>query len=415
MQKETLVAIGGSVRYWTMTVIAGLVIFLSVGTALAEFQERGFDGWLHAVAYGYGVLAVGGGVWAAFLIARRRTQVERSTHLLGALQLLVHVGPVMGFALPRYIRTQPEKNALFASIFYGVSLVVVMWRDLIGQTSDSSMVRSFFGADFEMDEIIDVTPTGLVTVYLLTLLVPIGLGYYDRSRAALAGTEEKLEVQERAAEDMTDALSRKEEREMIAREIHDNIGHKLALVNIYAGAVALKGEDDELDDHVRLVRKSAQDALDDLQDLVHIMRDPSGSAFVADSHSLADLGDVIDNVLGAGHPISSSVLINDPADAPDLLTSSTYRIIQELLTNAIKHAPDHPVRVKVTGGPGEGISVSAANRDDGVASELDGSRRGGLTGVSERAEAVGGWSQVSRSNGEFLVRVWMPWESRRDR
>lgn len=176
------------------------------------------------------------------------------------------------------------------------------------------------------------------------------------------------------------------------------------------------GEDEELNDQLRLVRKSAQEAVDDLQDLVQIMRDPSNAGFTPESHSLSDLADVIDNILGAGHLISSSVLINNPADAPDLLTSSTYRIIQELLTNSIKHAPDQPVRVKVTGGPGEGISISVSNRlqdaDNGVSAS---SRVGGLTGISERAEAVGGWSQVSRGDKEFLVRVWMPWETAKSR
>lgn len=406
----------GVSRHWVTTVFAGLVLFFSVGMAIAAFQERDFVGFVEVVVYLYGFLALGCAVWAGVLIARRRSQTVRSTHVLGVLQVLVPIGPAMGFALPRYIRTQPEKKALLASVAYGLSLILVMARDLYGQTSNSSMVRNFLGTDFELGEAVDVTPTGLMTVYLLTLLIPVGLGYYQRSRATLAGAEETIEVQERAAEDMSDQLSRKEEREMIAREVHDKIGHKLSLVTLYSGALEMGGEDEELNDQLRLVRKSAQEAVDDLQDLVQIMRDPSNAGFTPESHSLSDLADVIDNILGAGHLISSSVLINNPADAPDLLTSSTYRIIQELLTNSIKHAPDQPVRVKVTGGPGEGISISVSNRlqdaDNGVSAS---SRVGGLTGISERAEAVGGWSQVSRGDKEFLVRVWMPWETAKSR
>lgn len=345
-----------ALRRWGVTVLAGFVILVSVGTALSAMTERRTSGWLEAAVYAYGLLAVAGSVWAVVLIHRRDRDCRRSTHVTGVMQLLLPIGPAMGFTLPRYIRTQPEKDAAAASAFFGLSLIVVMWRDLLGRTAGTSMVRSFVSGSAELDDVVPVTPTSLITIYLLTLVVPIGVGYYQRSRASLAGAEEQLVETERAAESMTHQLSRKEEREMIAREIHDKIGHKLSLVTLYAGGLEMAVENDQLSRQLRQVQESAQEAVDDLQDLMQIMRDPNAGMFRPESHSLSDLGDVIGRVLGAGHQVNSSVLINSPDAASELVTTATYRIIQELLTNSIKHAPGLPVRVKVAGGPADGIS-----------------------------------------------------------
>lgn len=396
-----------ALRQWAITVSAAFVVLLSVGTALGAMTEADVPGWAEGLVYGYGLLCLAAGVWCVRLIHTRDRDIRRSTLLLGVLQTALPVGPVMGFALPRFIRTQPEREAATASGLYGASLILVLWRDMLGQTTGTSMVRTFAGG--EADQAVTVGPLSLITVYLLTLLIPIGIGLYQRSKERLAGAEEELAATGQTAADMSTRLSRKEEREMIAREIHDRIGHRLSLVALYAGGLEMTGEDAEVNGRLRQVRRSAQEAIDDLQDLIRIMRDPASGEFVPESHSLADLAEVIEGVLGAGHQVSSTVMIDDPASAPELLTSAAFRIVQELLTNSIKHAPDSPVRVRVVGGPGEGLSITVVN---GIEHNAEASSRaGGLVGVQERAEALGGWTEVARDAGEFRVRAWMPWGS----
>lgn len=309
-----------ALRQWAITLSAAFVVLLSVGTALGAMTEADVPGWAEGLVYGYGLLSLAAGVWCVRLIHTRGRDIRRSTLLLGVLQTALPVGPVMGFALPRFIRTQSEREAATASALYGASLILVLWRDMLGQTTGTSMVRTFAGG--EADQAVTVGPLSLITVYLLTLLIPIGIGLYQRSKERLAGAEEELAATGQTAADMSTRLSRKEEREMIAREIHDRIGHRLSLVALYAGGLEMTGEDAEVNGRLRQVRRSAQEAIDDLQDLIRIMRDPTSGEFVPESHSLADLAEVIESVLGAGHQVSSTVMIDDPASAPELLTSA---------------------------------------------------------------------------------------------
>nr|NLD40331.1 hypothetical protein [Actinomycetales bacterium] len=70
---------------------------------------------------------------------------------------------------------------------------------------------------------------------------------------------------------------------------------------------------------------------------------------------------MIEEVVGAGRPLASSVVLEHAETAPPVLTHAVYRILQELLTNTQKHAPGSPVRVRVAGGPGRGIHIEVAN------------------------------------------------------
>lgn len=469
---------------WFMTIGAPAFYFVGV-------EERHPNGWLNGVGTFYSVIAMAAAIYACYLFTQRRQNPRRTGHILAALQLVLPVGPVLAIVLPRYIRTQPAKDGIYMSGFYGVSLIVTMARDLLGQSADTSILRSLMNVD-DTDGGGPISITSLISIFLITFLLPIGLGYWEASRDALEETEgrlfeqvgqlkqrdvqleekehqlgqtserleatsvrleqtsEELEERSRASEEMEYELSRKEEREIMARDIHDTVGHRLSLVSLHAGVLEMLAQDDELKDKAVQVRQEAQQAVDELRGLVHIMRNPAKrtDTFDYDNYEMTDLADVIEHVLGAGHPVSSSVFVTDPEKALGLLTKSTYRIVQELLTNAIKHAPGEIVRVKVKGGPGQGLNISVANPVTGgvkgaglnsgpavgfaltphdpqdsasstsvpqsgesaLTTREGGARVGGLTGIRERALAMGGWVLVTEEDGEFRVDAWLPWE-----
>ncbi|MDK6687741.1 hypothetical protein QP247_10795, partial [Aerococcus sp. UMB8623] len=74
-----------------------------------------------------------------------------------------------------------------------------------------------------------------------------------------------------------------------------------------------------------------------------------------------ELADHIDKVLAAGHPVVANVFITDAERAPAALTTACYRIVQELLTNAVKYAPEETTRVRVSGGPDQGLDIAVRN------------------------------------------------------
>jgi len=116
----------------------------------------------------------------------------------------------------------------------------------------------------------------------------------------------------------------------------------------------------------------------------------------------------MDEALEAGSPISSSVMIDDAASAPDVLAYATVRILQELLTNTRKHAPHQPVKIRISGGATTGLTMEVSNRMGKRGSTGD--PGSGLHGIRSRADAMGGWMEVEEGNDTFTVHVWMPWE-----
>ncbi|HWD77422.1 MAG TPA: sensor histidine kinase, partial [Kribbella sp.] len=101
----------------------------------------------------------------------------------------------------------------------------------------------------------------------------------------------------------------------------------------------------------------------------------------------------------------------DLADVPDPIGRHAYRIVQEGLTNARKHAPNQRVRLTVGGGPGEGLKVELANRLEPGAGG-PGSRVG-LIGLTERASLAGGRIEYGpTADGEFRLAAWLPWTLR---
>jgi signal transduction histidine kinase len=100
------------------------------------------------------------------------------------------------------------------------------------------------------------------------------------------------------------------------------------------------------------------------------------------------------------------------AGLPDVAGRTAYRVVQEGLTNARKHAPGQPVTVTLGGGPGAGLDVSVVNpasqASAGPAFPVPGSGTG-LIGLTERLELAGGGLDWRNSDGEFRLRAWLPW------
>jgi len=235
-----------------------------------------------------------------------------------------------------------------------------------------------------------------------------GWGALYRAHRAL--TDSLRERAERAEAEQARhvAEARTLERTRIAREMHDVLAHRLSLLATYAGAVEYRPDSsaDRLATAARVVREEAGAALDDLRAVIGLLRADSPDD-PRPQPTLADIPRLVDESRAAGVHIDLVDGVREPETAPAALGRTAYRVVQEGLTNARRHAPGRPVTVELTGAPGSGLDINVRNPlPSGPATAPAGT---GLVGLTERAQLAGGELSVAREDGEFRLRVCLPW------
>ena len=240
-----------------------------------------------------------------------------------------------------------------------------------------------------------VVPFGVVTLVVM-LLVRRVLGDRDR-RLRLAERERDLAAREAVVE----------ERARIARELHDAIAHSVSMMVVQAGAERRTLEEESPTREVlETVEHIGRAALTEMRRLVGMLRS-DGDNPLAPQPGLRDLQTLVTQVREAGLPVELAIE-GDPRELPVGLELSAYRIVQEALTNALKHAGgDAHATVRVAYGP-DSLELEIA--DDGAGSPVTvGGGGHGLVGMRERVALYGGRFDAGRSpSGGFAVRVLLP-------
>jgi signal transduction histidine kinase len=246
-------------------------------------------------------------------------------------------------------------------------------------------------------------PDDVFIPFLLATAAPwwVGMQVRDRRRLVsdLADRNRELE----AEQDAFARLSVRRERARIARELHDIVAHHLAVIVIQAGAgrMADPGRVDEAAERFRSIRQSGDQALTEMACLVDVLH--------ADKE--ADAGDrlrlLLDDADARGLELRVTHLPADvrlPADAED----AAYRVVQEGLTNAMKHAPGAEVDVRL-GMNGDSLEIVVRNRGDSRPSTLADSGSGlGLTGMRERIESAGGRLDAGPDGDGWCLQARLP-------
>jgi len=209
--------------------------------------------------------------------------------------------------------------------------------------------------------------------------------------------------------------ARQAERHRIAREMHDVLAHRISLLSLHAGALELRPDapPDEISRAAGVIRDSAHQVLEDLREIIGVLRtDPAGDIPERPQPALAGLPMLIDEARAAGMQVTLDCPLADLTAVPAATGRSAYRIIQEGLTNARKHALGNEVSVTVQGRPGAGLAVEVSNPLPG---NISGAPRipgtgTGLVGLAERAALSGGRLEHGpTANGEFRLWAWLPW------
>lgn len=224
------------------------------------------------------------------------------------------------------------------------------------------------------------------------------LAQASRAASAIARAE---------AEQARLAEARLAERARIAREMHDVVAHRISLVAMRAGVLAHRTADPEVADEAALIQTSARDALAELRVVLADLRGTDAPP-EPPQPTLADLPVLVAEARDAGQLVDLDLTV-PVGEVPARLSRQAYRIVQEGLTNARRHAPGAPVGVTVTGRPGTDLIVEVTNPVTDLALP-DGTSAGlGLVGVAERVDLLGGSVNHGVASGRFGLRASLPW------
>ncbi|GGR16739.1 two-component sensor histidine kinase [Actinoplanes ianthinogenes] len=226
-----------------------------------------------------------------------------------------------------------------------------------------------------------------------------------RDRAARAEAEQQLRVEQ----------ARTLERTRIAREMHDVLAHRISLLSLHAGALEFRPDAPpaEIAGAASVVRATAHQALQDLRAVIGVLRtDQTGEEPAPErpQPTLSGLPALVDEARLAGDRVALDVQV-DLGEVPAGTGRTAYRIIQEGLTNARKHAPGAVVRVTVDGACGAGLHIAIANPlPVGVSTRPPIPGTGmGLIGLAERASLAGGHLTHSTDGADFRLTAHLPW------
>ncbi|MEU8813516.1 histidine kinase [Actinoplanes sp. NPDC048796] len=243
-----------------------------------------------------------------------------------------------------------------------------------------------------------------VTFIVLLNVSLVAIGMLIRSHRQLVASWAERARQAEEGQRLRVEQARSAERERIAREMHDVLAHRISLLAVHAGALEVRRDASPEEQRAAgTIRQSAHDALEDLRTVIGMLRTPGEDR---PQPTLGDVPALVEQSREAGAEVD---LRFDGADGvPEQVGRSAYRIVQEALTNARKHAPGAPIEVTISRTAEPGLIVEVGNPLAASGSLIPGAGAG-LTGLRERVQLVGGRLEHGPTpGGEFHLKAWLP-------
>ncbi|MEU8173372.1 histidine kinase [Microbispora hainanensis] len=236
--------------------------------------------------------------------------------------------------------------------------------------------------------------------------IALAAGAYAATRRELTRSLRERAERAEAERRLRDEQARSAERGRIAREMHDVLAHKITLISLHAGGLEVNANaaPERVEREAALIRVSAQEALEELRKILGVLR--AGPA--DDDGGFPDLRRLVDSWAPAGGTVT---LHGDIGTWPPETARAAYRLVQEGLTNAHKHAPGAPVTVTVTGSREDGVTIAVANGRSPRPSPATGAGIG-LVGLAERFRLIGGTVRGGPDDaGGWRLEGRLPWHA----
>ena len=367
--------------------LAALALVLGLMFFSNQARQADLPGW--AIAVG----TIGGLAACAALLVRRRWPVAVTLAILP-------VAVFTSFAAPAGL-------IAFYTVALQRRLTTVLW---VGATGLTLLSISYALQADDRPELRSSMWLSLLSIVLLHIALAATGMYVRARRELLASLRERAERAEAAQHEHAERV-RLSERARIAREMHDVLAHRISLLSMHAGSLEYSpgASQEQIARAAGVIRANAHAALEDLREVIGVLRSvPGDEPLERPLPTLADVPELVEEARAAGMTVQSAL---DAGDAPETVGRNAYRIVQEGLTNARKHARDTAVEVSVSGGPGQGLEIELRNplavgRRN---SDIPGAGAG-LIGLAERAELAGGrLDHGITPAGEYRLWAWLPW------
>lgn len=255
-----------------------------------------------------------------------------------------------------------------------------------------------------------------LALLLILMVAVIGWGLYIGSRRELLANLRERARRAEGDQEARVAQAQTAERSRIAREMHDVLAHRISLVSMHADAMVFRQDldADGLREAATVIQESSHRALRELREVLGVLREDAGDAAPERPQpSAGDLEALVNEAVAGGMRVDLDTSVNFD-EIPESVGRTLYRIVQESLTNARKHAPGARVSLSLHGSPAEGLDFVVRNPRS-----FETSRTGrrtapssglGLVGLAERANLSGGGMRQRRTpEGDFVLEVWLPW------
>jgi signal transduction histidine kinase len=356
-----------------------------VGLALVLLVAAELEIWLTGDAGGYRTVAtLVAPVMATCVAVRRRYPLLAGVVAQGTI--------ATAFALWGNTQIFGSSIAWFCAL-YGMTVWTSPRRFAFG--ASFVLVSNLAAAAGPVGTLEKSVPFAVVTLVVM-LLVRRVVGDRER-RAELAERERDVAAREAVVE----------ERARIARELHDAIAHNVSMMVVQAGAErrTLEPNNEPTREVLTTIEQIGRGALTEMRRLVGMLRSDDADP-LAPQPGLGDLPKLVTQVREAGLPVELHV-DGEPRELPVGLELSAYRIVQEALTNALKHAGDARASVRVSYGP-DSLELEIVDDGAGGPSRAPGGGHG-LVGMRERVALYGGRFDAGRApSGGFAIRVLLP-------
>lgn len=367
----------------TLLGVAVTIVMMAVISA-----NHGGDSDPDAVAH---LWAVGLG---SLMPARRRHPVAvLSISVLGLFAYYAAGYPAVGVAVP-----------IAAALYSAAEFGRMGWAVGAGALTLGTSVFFRLAEGQEMSLVVGYELAG--HVLLIAAVIAVGDGVRSR-RKLMAGVREIVALTAERAERESEAKSQAE-RVAVARDLHDSVGHSTSVVSIHADvareAIA-RGDTLAADEALRLVKNTAMAVMSDLRRTVAALR--SSERPRRHTTSLADVRTVID----PGLDIRFTTDVRPPDDLSAAVESTAFRIVQEAVTNIVRHSTATEAHILAEDVDGTfHVAIIDNGRPKGAPGVAAGSGHG-ITGMRERVKALGGTLTAAPSNGDgFEVRARIPLE-----
>jgi signal transduction histidine kinase len=376
-----------------------------IGTMTARWRRAGYPHFAWWIPLAMGSFSIGAGVIGAAQRAEHGALLPAS--LLMFVALLPQCLDLAGFRLPWLVFmsvTLAASGALMVLYPVDYDFAMLVWVMLVGHVGATERLRtSLLATALAAVALGALTFGGLVegsAFWLAALVVGGDIGVIMRYQQVRLDDERRTHRDHEAAAIL-------QERQRIAREVHDVIAHSLSVTMLHLTAARRSLEEDreagidEAVDALRDAERLGRGAMSDIRHTVGLLGEGSAPTAAPD---LRDLDRLVEEFRAAGLDISLD-LHGDPAAVPANACLSLYRIVQESLANIAKHQPGARAAVALDCSPNHQHLTVTNTLSAGARRQAGGS---GLRGMRERAELLGGTFTAGPRAGRWVVEVTLP-------